>query len=475
MAPRLKWEPDSKVQEMSDRPQRHARDAAAKFLARPVDKRLGDSRRNFASMVEARERPLFHELVAGTTRREICLDAVLSAYSNAPIGRIERRLKTVLRLALYQLIFLDGIPDHAAVSESLKLIPSKRARGFANGILRQVLREGRKTDVAPAAEARRCALPIGESAWFVTQRPILPDPEEEPLAHVAAAHGFPVEAAALLVAGIGDEAALAVMSHANMRPQTALRVCGDLSQRQSCVDSLRQQGVTLESLGGPESGVFGLETGIDPATLTPFQSGELTVQGPFAARVAPLLGPQAGERVLDLCAAPGGKAIHLAELAPDAEIVAYAQDVQGGQRLNSTLARCQRANIKVVQSRKTPYHQGPFDRILLDVPCSNSGVLSRRPEARHRLDRRSLASLAQIQRSLLKKTLSKCSPKTDLTRVVYSTCSILPGENGDLVRLVLKDFANAKLVQEIQALPQGPWLDGGYAALIELGPPVSPT
>ncbi len=453
---------------MSKRSNLNARAAAAKFLSMPMENRLGAGRRKMADQVEAKDRALFHELVAGTTRREVTIDSILAAFSNAPIKRIERKLRNILRLAIYQLVFLDGVPAHAAVSESLKLIPSKRARGFANGILRQIDRESSIVHGAPEGEQRLRSLNIKPNSWFVTERPFLPDPDQDPLIYLAIAHGFSPSATKILVKALGDEVAEKVLALANGRPQVALRFCGSKDQQAKARALVAEAGIDLETIPGNRGDICGLGHGVDPVSIVGFKEGQLTVQGPFAASVAPLLAPAAGERILDFCAPPGGKTIHLAELAPEAEIVAYAHDSQGNERLLSTLARCPRENITVATKQRSFWGGEPFDAYLVDVPCSNTGVLSRRPEARHRLDKETLASLAKLQRTMLDRVLSKALEHTGKSRLVYSTCSILPAENEDIVRAATRGQGRLRVVEERHALPEGLWQDGGYAALIEV-------
>ncbi|MFT7618855.1 MAG: 16S rRNA (cytosine967-C5)-methyltransferase [Planctomycetota bacterium] len=447
-----------------------ARDAACRFLIRPIDKRLGERRRQLAEQVDSRDRALFHELVAGTTRREVTLDALLGVFSNAKVERIESRLRAILRVALYQIVYLDRIPHHSAVSEALKLIPSKRGRGFANGVLRQILRESRHLEVDPETthDQARNSITVSPERRFECDRAFLPDPQSEPISYCAISFGFAADAAEILVKALGQEEAFAVMSRADQRPQTTIRFCGPPSQDSELKATIVAADVDLEVIDGGNGRLFGLPRGVDPASLEPFKTGQLTVQGPFAAQVAPLLDDPANQRVLDLCAPPGGKTIHLAELLPNATIVAFAQDERGRVRMKDTLKRCAHAHVSVVARPENPFSQGPFNAILLDVPCSNSGVLSRRPEARHRLNRENLASLTKLQEQILSKVLHKATEATTSTRVVYSTCSILPIENEELLTRVLKGFPRAKIMKEIRSMPSGPWQDGGYAALIEV-------
>jgi len=191
------------------------------------------------------------------------------------------------------------------------------------------------------------------------------------------------------------------------------------------------------------------------------------VQDDSSAAVAPFLGPRAGENVLDLCAAPGGKTCHLAELMQNRGVLA-AVDVSG-KRLQRVIENMQRMDLRIIATVESDgadfafQHRDKFDRVLLDVPCSNTGVLRRRVEARWRFSDAALAGLVRQQRTLLETALRCLRPGGAL---VYSTCSLEPEENTDLVRSVLCAAAKFALDAEEQILPTRDGGDGLYMARI---------
>lgn len=181
---------------------------------------------------------------------------------------------------------------------------------------------------------------------------------------------------------------------------------------------------------------------------------------------ARLVNPQSGESILDMCAAPGGKTTHLAELSND-EASITACDISD-DRLDRILQNAERLQLKSIQTLKVSkdgsgFPDQQFDAVLVDVPCSNSGVLNRRPEARWRFDATSLAELVQIQTKLLILACERVKPGG---RVIYSTCSLEPEENEGVVQSVLAAFPDFTLTQQIQHLPGQP-ADGAFQACLQ--------
>jgi len=200
-------------------------------------------------------------------------------------------------------------------------------------------------------------------------------------------------------------------------------------------------------------------------TLPGYADGLWSVQDEAAMSASLLLAPQPGESILDFCAAPGGKTTHLAELSCDRATI-VACDVANGrlQRVRENAARLQLTSIQpmVVPKDGRDLPAGPFDAVLVDVPCSNTGVLNRRPEARWRFDQIGLEELVVLQTRLL---LQACELVRPGGRVVYSTCSMEPEENRGVVDTVLMAMKDFRLDREIQHHPGRP-ADGAYQALL---------
>ncbi len=196
--------------------------------------------------------------------------------------------------------------------------------------------------------------------------------------------------------------------------------------------------------------------------LPGYDAGEFAVQDHSSLLVASAVAPKPGWQVLDLCSAPGGKTTHLAELMHHSGRIVACDII--AKRLDSVTDLCRRMGVRIVEPRVlvdgTDAPTGPFDAVLADVPCSNTGVLGRRPEVRWRLQPHEFQHLIRLQTTLLKTALSRVKPGGV---VVYSTCSIDPDENGGVVRAVLDEMRDVKLEAEHTSIPGRP-SDGGYWA-----------
>lgn len=337
-----------------------------------------------------RDRALLTTLVYGATRMRRPLDWLIDRCAD----RVHPEIRQHLRIALFQIRYLSRIPRHAAVNEAVELAKgvSARSAGFVNAVLRK------------AADLELPEHPPGLRAshpdWLVERwRKRFKNWEE------------------ILEA---DNAVLPV----TVRP-----------------NPLRSKG-SVDPEGGPAS---------DPR----FAAGEYTVQDETSMKVAPLLGPKPDERVLDLCAAPGGKTTHLAELmGGKGRVVAVDLPdriglvAESAKRLGLENVECVAGDGATVSFRE------PFDAILLDAPCSNTGVLSRRPDVRWRVREKDIAGAAELQGKLLRNAARLLRPGG---RLVYSTCSLEPEEN----RI---DLAGFRVVQEELTLPTDR-RSGGYQAL----------
>jgi 16S rRNA (cytosine967-C5)-methyltransferase len=430
--------------------------------------RSNQARRRALEDVDPRDRALFVELVAGATRMRITLDAVLQAFANAPLAKLHPAVREILRLGIYQLLYLRRLPPFAVVDESVRLVPralGARSRGFVNAILRAVALKTQATP--PARERSRRTLGVSDDEMIVFDRDVFPDPAREPRAWMAATYGFTLEAVEIIGKGVGAAKLEGVLAAANGRPRSTLRPRLGRAGARELIAALTAEGFAATAT---DSGLVALEGG-DPARSAAFAAGLFAVQGSFAAQIAPLLDPRAGERILDLCAAPGGKSCHLAELAPAAAVTAVAVDDEGLEHIRESATRLGAANVQPLRREKSAVlPSGPWDAILLDVPCSNSGVLSRRPEARFAITHEALRSLGQVQRRLLRSAIDILQAQPSGGRIVYSTCSILAGEGRDLVAAILGERPRAALLREISQDPGDGAHDGGYAALIRVAP-----
>ena len=378
------------------------------------------------------DRRLVAEMVYGVIRRKATLDAVLQAMSSRPLDRIEPAALQALRLGAYQLVFMDRVPPHAAVSESVRLTRAtghSGASGFVNAVLRQMLRSGQRSR-APRQPVAHC-VPLDTGGWYCWTRPVLPDAANRD-AHLAAAYSYPEWIVSRWTARYGEGRAVELMRLMNRPAATHVRANTLRTTPEDLLARLADEGVRAEQ--DAEGRTLRLPRGANPASTAAFRKGLMQPQDASAAAVAPFLDARPGETVLDLCASPGGKTCHLAELMRNqGRIVAVDVTERKLQRIRDNVSRLGIDVVECVESSGVTYASAcgeVFDAVLVDAPCTNTGVLHRRAEARWRLNDRSVAELSVRQDSLLRAGLHAVRPGG---RLVYSTCSLEPEENGRMV------------------------------------------
>ncbi|MDA1263991.1 MAG: hypothetical protein O2816_02795 [Planctomycetota bacterium] len=432
-----------------------ARQAAWKILRSGSTMPLREVDRVAAAYeLDDRDRGLLRQLIGTEVRRRGSLRAIAAHFAK---GKPSADVAAHLRLGIAQLCFLDRIPPHAAVSETVRSAADTLglARGrYINGVLRSMqraLRPGYSGD--PTRDL------VGAGRHF--EMPVFRDPTQHPLLWMEDALSMPAALAKRWHKRYGEEQATALARLAVKEPATSLVVLeGEREEVAAQLDLNTTPGTHPRVLLAPRgtlSTVFASE---------PFRHGRLTVQGETALRAAELLEAQEGERVLDLCAAPGGKTVMLAHAG--AQVVAVDVNPTRLAPLEVNLARVgllERVKTLVSDGCAALAESALFDGVLVDAPCSNTGVLAARPGARWRFGPKQTEELCAIQRSLLE---GACKHVRDGGRLVYSVCSIEPEEGPQQVKRFLESHAGWELEEELVALPAdaaagGP-LDGGFTA-----------
>ena len=444
-----------------------ARDVAADLLLR-IETSGGRVREALARvrgrLAEPRERSLLTELAYGVPRQQHALDVVAGAFSRRPLEKLDAAARVGLRLALYQALYLDRVPAATAVDQAVGWTRHKAgpgASGYVNGVLRAALRAIQGPALGPE-DARR-DLPRGDGSAVRFADPIFPDPTLAPAANLAARYALPAWLVERRLAAWGLARTLAVLRVENARPGVTLRV------RRGSADDLRQalKAVDPEVRLGPIDGSVLLPGG-EGGGLSVVTDGRAYVQDATAQRIAPLLEPEPGQRLLDLCAAPGGKALHLADLLGGrGEVVATDVDprkVEGLEALRPLVPAGVTWTVAQVEpDGALPFAPASFDGILVDAPCSNSGVLRRRVEARTRLSLADVHERVGVQRALLERALPLLKPGG---RLVYSTCSVEPEENEGLVATFLAAHPELRRLGGFDVVPSAD-ADGGFAAVLQ--------
>jgi 16S rRNA (cytosine967-C5)-methyltransferase len=426
------------------------------FVQEILDRQLA------AHPLSAADRRLTTQLVYGVLRWRGTLRALLEPLVNRPAYKVEPWLWDALYLGTYQLALLAHVPAHAAVHETVELAVSfgrPGARGFLNGILRrmsELMTEERTTTAAADA------LPLEGGEYRRLSRPIFPDPAAQPFRYLSSAFSLPDWLVRRWLPRYGIEECQRLGFWFAGPALLTLRCQPLRCSREQLLAALH--GAGHDAAAGEHPQAIRLHEAGPIRDLPGYAEGWFSVQDESAMRVASALDPKPGETVLDLCAAPGGKTTHLAELMGNTGRI-IACDVHE-QRLQTVAGLAQRLGLTIVSTCRVhgdgsdDVPPGPFDRVLVDVPCSNTGVLGKRPEARWRLRPDDLQHLVELQRRLLRTAIERARPGGT---VVYSTCSIEPEENRQVLETVLRESPSVRLETEENAMPGRP-TDGGYWA-----------
>jgi 16S rRNA (cytosine967-C5)-methyltransferase len=389
------------------------------------------------------DRGLCQELVYGIVRWQATLDWLISRKTrNFPPKPL---LQDLLRLGLYQIFWLDRIPNHAAVNETVELAKRNRLSaqaGFINAVLRGYLRE------------------------FDGTKQLLGDlKRNEP--HIGYSH--PEWLVQRWQNRWGQESTLRLLEWNNSPPKTYARVNTLKADPGRLLAQWRDENVEYDFVRYDwleENLVFELKSHPPLARLPSFQQGLFYVQDPSTLLAVRALDPKPGQTILDLCAAPGGKLTYIAQLMNN-EGRLFAHDLSP-ERLKLVEENCTRLGVTCVQQVLPPaLSTRPstlFDRILLDAPCSNTGVMRRRVDLRWRIKPEEISRLRAVQLDLFSQAVSQLKPGGTL---VYSTCSLEPEENQSLIGDFLSAHKNLKLEIERELTPVTHGVDGVYVARLQ--------
>jgi 16S rRNA (cytosine967-C5)-methyltransferase len=389
--------------------------------------------------LKAVDRSLIQELCYGVLRWRLTLDWLIDRQLHHrqpdPMGR------TLLRLGLYQLFWLERVPPHAAVNETVDVVralaPAAQA-GFINAMLRTYARNMDPTrELLRELRLRDPAVGWSHPRWLVDRWKARLSPHE----------------------------LQAFLEWNNSPAPVYARINALRCEPGRLLETWRDEGVNYD-FGRwdwvPPNLVFLLRRHPPLERLTSFRQGCFYIQDPSTLLPVSLLAPQPGARILDLCAAPGGKTTLLAQLIDnDGTIIAVDPDARRRQRLSENCERLG-ADVSVVPPAH-PSVQGSFDSILVDAPCSNTGVLRRRLDARWRLRPAELGRCQQRQRQVLADGLRRLGRGG---RLVYSTCSVEPEENEEVVAAALAEFPEIRRESERLLHPARDKVDGAFAALL---------
>ncbi len=376
-------------------------------------------------------------------------------------------------MAGYELVYCPETPAYSIVDEaveSAKLTGGEKQTDFVNAVLRQITRHITSRSAQLSQIDSPSTIPQTPLTGCEFDRDFLPDPKDSPADYLAAAFSLPKWLISEWLGEYGREKAWQICFASSRRPSIYIRPNTLKITAQELAEHFRRANIDHEML--PEVEMIRIKSPRDVTHLTGFAQGLFTVQDITASQAARLLQPQANWTILDLCAAPGVKTTQLAELTGDsAKIIATDIDSQRLEKVKENIARLDIKSVTTVvynelfENSQFKILNSKFDAILLDVPCSNTGVLARRVESRYRLRKNTIAELAQTQAQLLQKAAALVKPGG---KICYSTCSIQKAENANLVRQFLAKNADFELQNEKLWLPSAERFDhdGCYVAIV---------
>jgi len=380
-----------------------------------LDEVLSDNRNN----IDERDIGLISEMVYGTTTWKLTIDEIIKKYSNIRLKKISTWILNILRMGIYQIIFLDKIPKSAAVNESVNLAKRyghKSSSNFVNAILRKVNEKDYKEMFDIEDIDRRISLTTSMPLWIVEE---------------------------LLKENTAQEVEK-ICEASNIKPKVCIRINNLKTNKEEIKQKLIERNIEFED--GILEDFLVLNKVKNIEKLDVLKDGMFTVQDEVAGLTAKILNPKSNEKVLDCCSAPGGKTTYMAEIMKnEGEIEAW--DIYE-HRTSLINQNAKRLGINIIHTDvqdatiyKEEYFE-KFDKILLDVPCLGIGVLKRKPDIKWQKNKEDMQEIIKLQKNILD-VCSKYLKKGG--EIVYSTCSILKEENDDIIDKFLEKNTNFKI------------------------------
>lgn len=385
------------------------------------------------------ERAFLTRLTEGTIERKIELDYIINQFSKVKTNKMKPVIRNIMRMAVYQMKYMDQVPTSAACNESVKLAVKKgfgTLRGFVNGVLRNVARN-LDTVKYPA--------------------------EEKIVEHLSVAYSMPEWIVKMWISDYGKEKTIQILDGFYMEKPTTIRINENQVTKQELVEKLRAEGVKVEEHPMLSSAL--MISGYDYLNaLDSFQAGDFQVQDASSIRVAESADIKKGDYIIDVCAAPGGKALHAAQILDGTGHV-EARDLTEYKvgLIQNNIERMGFANVEAIQQDATVLDEksvNKADVVIADLPCSGLGVLAKKTDLKYKMSLETEKEVAELQREILQVIHQYVKPGGTL---IYSTCTICKRENEDNVAWFLDNIKGFQLEWEEQIFPARE-TDGFYIA-----------
>lgn len=369
--------------------------------------------------LQDRDISLITEIIYGTTTWRLTLDEIIKKYSKIKLKKISTWILNILRMGVYQIIFLDKIPKSAAVNESVELAKRyghKSSSNFVNAILRKVNKEDYEELFNIKDDIERISKTYSIPIWVLqklTEKLEIQDIEE-------------------------------IAKASNLKPKISIRINNLKTSKENLIKKLEKRNIKIEE--GLLEDFLILENIKNLEEIPEFKQGEFTVQDETAGLIAIVLEPDKNDIILDACSSPGGKTTYLAEMMENkGKITAWDIHEHRTKLVEKTAKRLEITNIEVEVNDATIYNEKykeKFDKILLDVPCLGIGVLKRKPDIKWQKEEKDIEEISKTQKQILK----NCSQYLKKGgKLVYSTCSILKEENEDIINEFLENNKNFEI------------------------------
>lgn len=363
---------------------------------------------------------LISEIIYGVTTWRLTLDSIISKYSKIKIKKISPWILNILRMSIYQIIFLDKIPKSAAVNEGVKLAKkygNSGSIGFTNAILRKIEYKDYEELFSEADEIKKISKTTSMPEWIIQE---------------------------LKRDGLNINKIEEISKNSNIRPNISVRVNRLKTTKEKLIRRLENKNINVQNGILNDFLAFNKIRNIE--NMEEFKEGLFTVQDEVAGLTALVLNPNPGDNILDACSSPGGKTTYLAEIMNnEGKIEAWDIHEHRTKLVENAAKRLDIENIKTVVQDATIYnekYENKFDKILLDVPCLGIGVLKRKPDIKWQKEEKDVEEITKTQYKILETCFKYLKPGGEL---VYSTCSIFKSENEDIVRKFIENNKNAKI------------------------------
>ncbi|MEG1133232.1 MAG: 16S rRNA (cytosine(967)-C(5))-methyltransferase RsmB [Cellulosilyticaceae bacterium] len=365
---------------------------------------------------EVKDRAFINEIIYGTIKYRITIDYIINQFSKTPINKMKPFIRSVMRMSVYQIMYLDKVPASAAINEAVKIVHRRKMSnlsGFINGVLRNIDRN--KESI------------------------VYPDDSKNPISHLSVIYSVPEWLLEMWTQDYGIEVTKRICESLNERAKVCIRINSLVATKEEVLAELKELGIdseTGELLPGESMYITGA-TSI--AQMDSFKQGKWAVQDESATLVGHVVDPKAGEIVLDMCSAPGGKSTHMAMLMQNKGMIMSA-DVHE-HKMDIIQKNAKRLGVEIIEpvlqdgTKINEAWKEKFDKVLLDAPCSGLGIIKRKPDIRYSKTLEDVKAIAQLQEKLLENAV--CYLKQDGI-LVYSTCTISKQENEGIIKCAVE-------------------------------------